>query len=64
MDGPPEARTTRAFLLLGGPTGLVKEKPGTQPMTGGWAFLIAVVVNSALGTLFGFALARTLQVNL
>jgi hypothetical protein len=53
-----------AFLLLGGPTGLVKEKPGTQPMTGGWAFLIAAVINSALGTLFGFALAGTLQVNL
>lgn len=52
-----------AFLLLGGPTGLVKKKPGAQPLTGGWAFLIALVVNSVVATVFGLDLVPSWRVD-
>lgn len=33
-----------AFLLAGGPTGLVPQRPGGRRLTGGWAFLLAVLL--------------------
>jgi hypothetical protein len=52
-----------AFLLLGGPTGLVKEKPASRPLTGGWAFLAALVVNSVVATVFGLELVPSWRVD-
>ena len=39
-----------AYLLLGGPTGLLPPAPGARRLTGGWAFLVALVVLPALLT--------------
>ena len=39
-----------AYLLLGGPTGLLAPAPGARRLTGGWSFLVAVVVLPALLT--------------
>ena len=43
-----------AFLLFGGPCGLLRPAPGRRPgLTGGWAFLLALLVGSAIGTVGG-----------
>lgn len=36
------------FLLFGGLTGLLPPRPGTRRLTGGWAFLLATAIGSAL----------------
>ncbi|MGY2082109.1 hypothetical protein [Modestobacter sp. SYSU DS0657] len=63
LAGPRPARATRwawfwlswnpvgslAFLLLSGPfPGLPAPRPGTRRLTGGWAFLLSLVLGSAL----------------
>ena len=41
-----------AYLALGGPTGLVRRPPpGSARLTGGWAFVIALVVGSGFTSL-------------
>lgn len=37
------------FLLLGGLTGLLRPRPGSYRLTGGWAFLLAAAIGGALG---------------
>ncbi len=60
VGGPEPARATRwawfwlfglwtplgflAYLVLGGPTGLVPARPGARRLTGGWAFLSMVLL--------------------
>ncbi|MBA2954312.1 hypothetical protein GON03_08265 [Nocardioides sp. MAH-18] len=39
-----------AFLVLGGPTGLLRPARPEKRLTGGWAFLLAVGVNAVGGT--------------
>lgn len=36
-----------AFLLIGGPTGLIPQREGGRTLTGGWAFLLAVLCGTA-----------------
>ncbi len=33
-----------AYLLLGGPLGVVRPRAGHRRLTGGWAFLISLVI--------------------
>ena len=43
--------TALAFLLLGGPTSIVPApQDRTRRLTGGWAFLISLVVGSAVAS--------------
>lgn len=40
-----------AFLLLGGPCGLLPPAPGRKPgLRGGWGLLLALLIGSAIGT--------------
>lgn len=67
VGGPPPWRATRwawfwllalaapvgvvAFLLLGGPCGLLPPAPGRRPgLRGGLAFLLALLIGTAIGT--------------
>lgn len=36
-----------AFLLLGGPTGLVPQREGGRRLTGGWAFILSLVLGGS-----------------